>query len=93
MLEIKPDEPVYVISVAARIVGLHEQTLRMYEKRGLVVPKRTARNTRLYSLNDLKKLKLIKVLTQEKGVNLAGVRLILERIDDIDKALQELEEG
>ncbi len=91
MNRISPDEPVYVISVAARLVGLHEQTLRIYEKKGLVVPKRTDKRTRLYSLNDLKKLRLIKLLTQRRGVNLAGVKMILEMIDDIDKALEELE--
>ncbi|MCD6087823.1 MAG: MerR family transcriptional regulator [Candidatus Hydrothermae bacterium] len=92
MNKISPDEPVYVISVAARLVGLHEQTLRIYEKKGLVVPKRTDKKTRLYSMNDLKKLRLIKLLTQKRGLNLAGVKMILEMIDDIDRALREFEE-
>jgi len=92
MNKISPDEPVYVISVAARLVGLHEQTLRIYEKKGLVVPRRTDKNTRLYSMNDLKKLRLIKLLTQKRGLNLAGVKMILEMIDDIDRALKEFEE-
>ncbi len=89
--EINPNEPVYMISVAARLVGLHEQTLRLYEKRGLVVPKRTKKNTRLYSMNDLKKLVLIKFLTQQKGLNLNGVKLFLEYTEDIDQALEQLE--
>ncbi|RKZ03632.1 MAG: MerR family transcriptional regulator [Candidatus Hydrothermota bacterium] len=92
MNKISPDEPVYVISVAARLVGLHEQTLRIYEKKGLVVPRRTDKKTRLYSMNDLKKLRLIKLLTQKRGLNLAGVKMILEMIDDIDRALKEFEE-
>jgi len=92
MNKISPDEPVYVISVAARLVGLHEQTLRIYEKKGLVVPRRTDKKTRLYSMNDLKKLRLIKLLTQKRGLNLAGVKMILEMIDDIDSALKEFEE-
>jgi len=89
-LEINPNEPVYVISVAAKLVGLHEQTLRLYEKKGLVKPKRTKKNTRLYSLNDLKKLMLIKFLTQEKGLNLNGVKLFLDYTEDIDKALERI---
>jgi len=92
MNKISPDEPVYVISVAARLVGLHEQTLRIYEKKGLVVPRRTDKKTRLYSMNDLKKLRLIKLLTQKRGLNLAGVKMILDMIDDIDRALREFEE-
>lgn len=91
--EIGPNEPVYVISVAARLVGLHVQTLRLYEKKGLVVPQRTDKKTRLYSLNDLKKLKLIKYLTHEKGLNLAGVKMVLEMTVDIDKALEEFEKN
>ena len=89
--EINPKEPVYVISVAAKLVGLHEQTLRLYEKKGLVKPKRTKKNTRLYSLEDLKKLMLIKFLTQERGLNINGVKLFLELTTDVDKALEQLE--
>ncbi len=89
--EINPNEPVYVISVAAKLVGLHEQTLRLYEKKGLVRPKRTRRNTRLYSLNDLKKLMLIKFLTQKRGLNINGVKLFLEYTTDIDQALEQIE--
>ena len=89
--EINPNEPVYVISVAAKLVGLHEQTLRLYEKKGLVRPKRTRRNTRLYSMNDLKKLILIKFLTQKRGLNINGVKLFLEYTTDIDQALEQIE--
>jgi len=89
--EINPKEPVYVISVAAKLVGLHEQTLRLYEKKGLVKPKRTKKNTRLYSLEDLKRLMLIKFLTQERGLNINGVKLFLELTTDVDKALEQLE--
>lgn len=89
--EINPNEPVYVISVAAKLVGLHEQTLRLYEKKGLVKPKRTKKNTRLYSLEDLKKLMLIKFLTQKRGLNINGVKLFLEFTTDVDKALEQLE--
>lgn len=91
MMKVSPDEPVYVISVAAKLVGLHEQTLRMYEKKGLVVPKRTDKKTRLYSKNDLKKLQFIKYLTQEKGVNLAGVQIILKLVKNIDEAMRKIE--
>jgi len=56
------------------------------------VPRRTDKKTRLYSMNDLKKLRLIKLLTQKRGLNLAGVKMILEMIDDIDRALREFEE-
>lgn len=90
--KISPDEPVYVISVAAKLVGLHEQTLRMYERKGLIVPKRTDKKTRLYSQNDLKRLRYIKYLTQVKGINLAGVKMILDMVEDIDRVLEEIEE-
>ena len=65
--------PRYMISVAADLVGMHPQTLRIYEQKGLVRPKRTAGNTRLYSEVDLERLRLIQRLTTELGLNLAGV--------------------
>ncbi len=89
-VEIGPEEPVYIISVVARLVGLHEQTIRLYERKGLLLPKRTSKRTRLYSLNDIKRLKYIKYLTRVKGLNLAGVKMILETIEDIDEALKEI---
>jgi len=70
--------PRYMISVAAELVGMHPQTLRVYEEKGLVRPKRTAGNTRLYSEADLERLRLIQRLTTELGLNLAGVEAVLE---------------
>ena len=67
------DRPRYMISVAAELVGMHPQTLRVYEEKGLVRPQRTAGNTRLYSEADLERLRLIQRLTTELGLNLAGV--------------------
>jgi MerR family transcriptional regulator, heat shock protein HspR len=71
------ERPRYMISVAAELVGMHPQTLRMYEQKGLVRPKRTAGNTRLYSEADLERLRLIQRLTGELGLNLAGVEAVL----------------
>jgi MerR family transcriptional regulator/heat shock protein HspR len=71
------DRPRYMISVAADLVGMHPQTLRIYESKGLVTPKRTAGNTRLYSEADLERLRLINQLTQELGLNLAGVEHVI----------------
>ena len=71
------DCPRYMISVAAELVGMHPQTLRQYEEKGLVRPKRTAGNTRLYSEADLERLRLIQRLTTELGLNLAGVEAVL----------------
>ena len=71
------DRPRYMISVAAELVGMHPQTLRMYEQKGLVRPQRTAGNTRLYSEADLERLRLIQRLTTELGLNLAGVEAVL----------------
>ena len=71
------DRPRYMISVAAELVGMHPQTLRMYEQKGLVRPQRTAGNTPLYSEADLERLRLIQRLTGELGLNLAGVEAVL----------------
>jgi len=71
------DRPRYMISVAAELVGMHPQTLRMYEQKGLVRPQRTAGNTRLYSEADLERLRLIQRLTGELRLNLAGVEAVL----------------
>ena len=73
-----PDEPVYTISVAARLLGVGPQTLRVIEREGLLDPHRTEANIRLYSENDLLLLRRIRNLVCEEGVNLAGVKLILE---------------
>jgi MerR family transcriptional regulator/heat shock protein HspR len=77
------DSPRYMISVAADIVGMHPQTLRIYETKGLIRPKRTSGNTRLYSDADLERLKLIQQLTNELGLNLAGVEHVLRLQDEL----------
>ena len=80
------ERPRYMISVAAELVGMHPQTLRIYEQKGLVRPKRTAGNTRLYSESDLERLRLIQRLTTELGLNLAGVELVLRLEDELARA-------
>ncbi len=84
------DEPVYMIGVAARLVDCHPQTLRLYERLGLVEPKRTDSNMRLYSADDVAKLKQIQRLTQDLGVNLAGVGVILELLEKISAMREEM---
>jgi MerR family transcriptional regulator, heat shock protein HspR len=79
------DRPRYMISVAAELVGMHPQTLRIYEAKGLVRPKRTPGNTRLYSEADLERLKLIQRLTSELGLNLAGVETVLRLEDELKR--------
>jgi MerR family transcriptional regulator/heat shock protein HspR len=79
------DRPRYMISVAAELVGMHPQTLRIYEAKGLVRPKRTPGNTRLYSEADLERLRLIQRLTSELGLNLAGVETVLRLEDELGK--------
>jgi MerR family transcriptional regulator, heat shock protein HspR len=79
------DKGRYMISVAADLVGMHPQTLRIYEQKGLVRPKRTAGNTRLYSERDLERLRLIQRLTTELGLNLAGVEHVLRLEDQLRK--------
>jgi MerR family transcriptional regulator, heat shock protein HspR len=82
-----PERGRYMISVAADLVGMHPQTLRIYEAKGLVRPQRTAGNTRLYSEADLERLRLIQRLTTELGLNLAGVEHVL-RLEDELRRLQ-----
>lgn len=77
------DRPRYMISIAAELVGMHPQTLRVYEAKGLVRPKRTPGNTRLYSDADLERLRLIQRLTGELGLNLAGVETVLRLEDEL----------
>jgi MerR family transcriptional regulator, heat shock protein HspR len=77
------DRPRYMISVAADLVGMHPQTLRIYETKGLIRPKRTAGNTRLYSEADVERLRLIQRLTSELGLNLAGVEHVLRLEDEL----------
>ena len=71
-------EPVFIISVAARLLEMHPQTLRKYEREGLIAPSRTTGNLRLYSDEDLDRLRQVKFLVNERGLNLAGVQMILE---------------
>src|ERR671938_1783683 len=78
------DRPRYMISVAADLVGMHPQTLRMYEQKGLVRPGRTPGGTRLYSERDLDRLRLIQRLTTELGLNLAGVERVIALEDEIE---------
>jgi MerR family transcriptional regulator, heat shock protein HspR len=77
------ERPRYMISVAADLVGMHPQTLRIYESKGLIRPKRTAGNTRLYSEADLERLRLIQQLTNDLGLNLAGVEQVLRLRDEV----------
>jgi MerR family transcriptional regulator/heat shock protein HspR len=79
------ERPRYMISVAAEIVGMHPQTLRIYETKGLVRPRRTPGNTRLYSERDLERLRVIQRLTTELGLNLAGVERVLELEDEVER--------
>ena len=77
-VEIDEDRGFFMISVAAELADMHPQTLRIYEARGLITPKRSPRNTRLYSKRDVERLKRIQRLTSENGLNLAGVEAVLE---------------
>ena len=79
------DRPRYMISVAADIVGMHPQTLRIYENKGLIRPKRTAGNTRLYSEADIERLRLIQQLTNDLGLNLAGVEQVMQLQDEVER--------
>ena len=85
------DRPRYMISVAADLVGMHPQTLRIYESKGLIRPKRTPGNTRLYSEADLDRLRLIQQLTNELGLNLAGVEQVLELQDQVERMRRRLD--
>ena len=85
------DRPRYMISVAADLVGMHPQTLRIYESKGLIRPKRTAGNTRLYSEVDIERLRLIQQLTNELGLNLAGVEQVLELQDEVQRMRRTLD--
>ncbi len=85
-----PDRPRYMISVAAELVGMHPQTLRIYEARGLLRPGRTPGGTRLYSENDLERLRLIQRLTSELGLNLAGVEHVLRLEDELARVGERL---
>jgi MerR family transcriptional regulator/heat shock protein HspR len=83
--------PRYMISIAAELVGMHPQTLRMYEQKGLVSPQRTPGNTRLYSEADLERLRLIQRLTTEFGLNLAGVEVVLRMEDEVERLRERMD--
>ena len=85
------DHPRYMISVAAELVGMHPQTLRIYESKGLIRPKRTAGNTRLFSEADLERLRLIQQLTNDLGLNLAGVEQVLHMQDELARMRRRME--
>ena len=89
------DAPVYVISVAAELADLHPQTLRAYEREGLLTPARTEGGTRRYSERDVERLRFIRTLTQDEGLNLAGVKVVLdlgEKLEGARQRIGELEE-
>ncbi len=88
---INKDKPLYVISVAAELVDMHPQTLRLYERKGLIEPSRSAGKTRLYSQRDVEHLREIRRLTQELGVNLAGVEEIIRLRRTLDELQNSME--
>ena len=85
-----PERGVYMISVAAELAGMHPQTLRIYETRGLITPKRSPKNTRLYSQEDVDRLRRIQELTGDLGMNLAGVERVFELEEEIEKMRRRL---
>ncbi|MBX3114663.1 MAG: helix-turn-helix transcriptional regulator [Fimbriimonadaceae bacterium] len=85
-------QPVYMIGVAAELCGTHPQTLRQYEKLGLIIPARVGAKNRLYSENDIARVKQIQRLTQQLGVNLAGVDIILKLLDDMEDMRTDFED-
>jgi MerR family transcriptional regulator/heat shock protein HspR len=94
--EREPREPertrgVYMISVAAELAGMHPQTLRIYESRGLITPKRSPKNTRLYSQDDVERLRRIQRLTNEMGMNLAGVERVFELEEELERMRARME--
>jgi MerR family transcriptional regulator/heat shock protein HspR len=89
---IDKDTPVYMISIVARLAGVHPQTLRFYESEGLIKPSRTAGKTRLYSERDLVRVKRIVSLTRERKVNVAGAHLILKMEEELEQLFQTVAE-
>ena len=93
--EVQRDEPCYVISVAARMVGVHAQTLRYYERIGLVAPARSRGNIRMYSPEDVRRARWIKSLIDDLGINLAGVEVIIRmnaHIAELERQVHELKQ-
>jgi MerR family transcriptional regulator/heat shock protein HspR len=91
MPPIDRDEPVYMIGVAAKLCEVHPQTLRLYERLGLIHPRRISDKNRLYSQADIERLQQIQRLTQEMGVNLAGVEIILDLLEKMQRMHDEME--
>jgi MerR family transcriptional regulator/heat shock protein HspR len=90
-ISIDDERGVFMISVAAELAHMHPQTLRIYESRGLITPKRSPKNTRLYSQRDVERLRRIQRMTSEEGLNLAGVETVLELEERVEKLRSELE--
>ncbi len=89
------EEPVYLISVVAKVLTIHPQTLRQYEREGLICPSRTDGKMRLYSQKDIDKIKMIQRLTRDLGVNLAGVDIIIQlkdKIEEYEEIIESLKE-
>jgi MerR family transcriptional regulator/heat shock protein HspR len=89
-VQVSSDHGVFMISVAAELAEMHPQTLRMYEARGLITPKRSAKGTRLYSQEDVERLRRIQEMTVELGLNLAGVERVLELEGQLERARKRL---
>jgi len=90
-VQVDEDRGVFMISVAAELADMHPQTLRIYEARGLITPKRSPKNTRLYSQRDVERLRRIQRMTSEQGLNLAGVETVLEMEARVEHMQRELE--
>jgi MerR family transcriptional regulator/heat shock protein HspR len=90
-ISIDDERGVFMISVAAELAEMHPQTLRMYEARGLIAPKRSPKNTRLYSQRDVERLRRIQRMTSEEGLNLAGVETVLALEQRVEQLRGELE--
>ena len=84
------EEPCFVISVAARIVGVHAQTLRHYERQGLIWPSRTQGRQRMYSLADIERIRQVRTLTEDMGINLAGAEVAIKLMARVDELEQEV---
>src|SRR3989442_9914821 len=91
MPDMDPTRGVYMISVAAELAGMHPQTLRIYESRGLITPKRSPKNTRLYSQEDVERLRRIQELTTQMGMNLAGVERVFELEQELERMTRRME--
>lgn len=87
----RADQPLYMIGVAAQLAGVHPQTLRQYERLGLISPSRVGGKNRLYSQSDIQKVRRIQHLTQQMGVNLAGAEVILRLLDEMDEMARDFE--